>query len=264
LADEEDVRVKILTISLLLSITIGGSANAARSNTAISGTPFVLTTPDGPVPAPIVDATVRGLSAFQRYTRLHLGVALAKPTTVRMLRTDRCVANQGPLPALQDGAVTDHGNICLFTGRSIYPKSEAMRAEVAAHEAAHILQDALGCDRIPLWLTEGMAEDLAWRSARGMRHFDQLLAAGKVSTRYSGLSKHGLRTHELSMRGLSYPEAALAAIMAEGGQPRRFVAFCRTVARGVLWPKAFGSSFGVGINAFYARFADTRHELATE
>jgi hypothetical protein len=264
LADERDVRAKTLTISLLVSITIGGSADAARGDTAVSGTPFVLTAPDGPVPAPIVDATVRGLSALQRYTRLHLGVAVSKPTTVRMLRTEKCFADQGPLPARLIGAATNLGSICLFTGRSFYPRSEAMRAEAAAHEAAHILQDALGCDRIPLWLSEGMAEDLAWRSALAMHHSPRLLAAGQLWTQDSGLAPQGLRTHERSMGDLSYPEAALAAIMAEGGRPRRFVAFCRAVAHGVLWPKAFGPSFGVDINTFYTRFAEMRHTLATE
>jgi hypothetical protein len=262
-ADQGDVRARILTMSLLASTAIGAGAGDARADIAVSGTPYLLTAPDGPVSSAVADATVDGLGAIQRYTREHLGVAVARRTTVRMLRSQRCGAGFPVAGANVGGQSTKH-LICLYTGSSAYPSEPYRRAEVAAHEAVHVLQGELGCRLIPLWLAEGMAEDLAWRATMGIGSYDQLVATAKVSTRYNGLSKQGLRTHELSLRGISYPEVALAAITAEGGQPRRFVSFCRAVARGVLWPKAFGPAFGVDINTFYRRFADLRHELAAK
>jgi len=250
-------------MSLLASLAAVALAAPARADIAIAGTPFVLTAPDGPVPKDVADATVSGLGGMQRYARRQLGVGVKRRTTVRMLLGDQCDPR---LPAVDPraGAVTAQHLICLFSARSAYPSAPDRRAEVAAHEAVHVLQGELGCFKSPIWLLEGMAEDLGWRVALGYRHYDRLLAAGEVNTQYNGLAKHGLRTHELSMAGLSYPEAALAAITAEGGKPQRFIAFCRAVGRGVLWPKAFKPAFGVDINTFYARFADLRHELAAE
>jgi hypothetical protein len=167
-------------------------------------------------------------------------------------------------PGYDVGGMTGAHTICLFAGTPGYPRSRAGGTEIAAHEAAHVLQYELGCARRPAraayWTLEGMAEDLAWR-ATSDRRYDDLVGDAEIAMLTSGLSAVGLRPFEATERGLSYAEALRGVLEAEGDQPRRLVDFCRGVGRGTTWPRAFAAHFGATPNAFYTRFADIRRAV---
>jgi len=140
------------------------------------------------------------------------------------------------------------------------------RKELAAHEYVHLWQYALGgraCMLGPRWLSEGMAESLAYRS---------LVDAGLIpAANMDVFTRRQLRSAEyVPLRSLetSWPSEAnpfavgyLAVdrmLAASGPLPLR--TFCQRVGRGESWPSAFTASFGQTPDTFYASFEAFRTE----
>lgn len=236
----------------------------------VSGTPFTITEPRGPVATPILEAVATGVRSMQTYERRRLGVAAQRPTELRIVPGTRC-DDRVPFLGEEIGGVTFDRTgdtpyahlICLFTGLKNWPKMPLARGQLAAHEAVHVLANELGCDRAAYWIREGMAEILSWRAVLVPHLGWSALRDDAQRWLHDNdeLSPGGLRPREASRRGLSYLEAALAIAEADGGDPRRDVAFCRAVGAGTSWPKAFGRAYGVDINTFYTRWSQVRGEI---
>jgi hypothetical protein len=134
------------------------------------------------------------------------------------------------------------------------------RKELAAHEYIHLWQYELGgsnCMLGPRWLSEGMAESLAYRS---------LVDAGLIpAANLDVFTKRQLRTARyVTLRSLetSWPAdanpfavgyLAVDRMLARSG-PLPLRDFCVRVGRGESWPAAFASAFGQTPEAFYASF----------
>lgn len=138
------------------------------------------------------------------------------------------------------------------------------RKELAAHEYVHLWQYAIGgsaCMLGPRWLSEGMAESLAYRS---------LVSAGLIpAANMDVFTKRQLRNARyVTLRSLenSWPADAnpfavgyLAVdrmLAANGPLPLRN--WCARVGRGEDWRSAFTSAFGQTPDSFYAAFEDFR------
>jgi len=143
--------------------------------------------------------------------------------------------------------------------------ADTERMELAAHEYVHVWQGELGgnaCMLGPRWLSEGMAESLAYRS---------LVAAGLIpQSNMDTFTKRQLLTATtqptLAQLETQWPDSAnpysvayLAVdrlLAANGPLPLR--TWCLAVGRGVEWHVAFAQAFGEGTDAFYARFESYR------
>jgi hypothetical protein len=252
---------RALLVAVLASLVAAGSAQAAP----VRGTPFTITTPRGDVPVAVRSAIATGLRKVHAYERRKMGVAVRQAAEVRVVPGTRCDDRIPFLGQRVGGATTSTHLTCLFTGAQAWPKAAGTQGYVAAHEAVHVLQGELGCSRAPYWFQEGMAEVVSWRATLLAGGSEQeLRSIAEEWAAQDGLSPGGLRPREASTRGLSYPEAGRAVAEADGGQPRRLVAFCRAVSAGTRWPKAFDTAFGVSINTFYERFSRVRARIMDE
>ena len=143
--------------------------------------------------------------------------------------------------------------------------ADTERKELSGHEYVHVWQGELGgnaCMLGPRWLSEGMAESLAYRS---------LVAAGLIpQANMDTFTKRQLlaaSTHPaLAQLETQWPDSAnpysvayLAVdrlLAANGPLPLR--AWCEAVGRGVEWHAAFAQAFGEDSGTFYARFETYR------
>lgn len=248
-----------LFIALLALLALAPAARADR----VAGTPYVISTPEGAVYASALKNAKTGLREIDAYERARAGVAVARPTDVRLLPGDEC----GPGFATRDpnvGALTRDHTICVYTGLWDGPASALDSRFTLAHEAVHVLQAELGCLRAPLWFVEGMANLLGERAVKTPDRLESTLVTGLDQyVKTIGLSATGLRTHERSMGDLSDAEAERAVAALDRGDPRRLVAFCRAVGAGTEWPAAFAVAFHEPINHFYTRFARIRAHIQT-
>jgi len=139
--------------------------------------------------------------------------------------------------------------------------ADTERKELSAHEYVHVWQGELGgnaCMLGPRWISEGMAESLAYRS---------LVAAGLIpQANMDTFTKRQLitaSTHPaLAQLETQWPDSAnpysvayLAVdrlLAANGPLPLR--AWCEAVGRGVEWHTAFAQAFGEDTVTFYAQF----------
>jgi len=140
------------------------------------------------------------------------------------------------------------------------------RKELAAHEYIHLWQYDLGgggCMLGPRWISEGMAESLAYRSLLDggiipAANLDVFTRRQLRSARYVTL-----RSLETSWPADANPFAvgylAVDRMLAAGG-PLPLRDFCIRVGRGESWPAAFTSAFGQTPDAFYASFEAFRSE----
>jgi hypothetical protein len=140
------------------------------------------------------------------------------------------------------------------------------RKELAAHEYIHLWQYDLGgssCMLGPRWMSEGMAESLAYRSLIDAAiipaaNLDVFTKRQLRSARYVTL-----RSLETSWPADTNPFAvgylAVDRMLARNG-PLPLRDFCARVGRGESWPAAFTSAFGRTPDAFYASFEAFRSE----
>ncbi len=138
------------------------------------------------------------------------------------------------------------------------------RKELAAHEYVHLWQYAIGgsgCMLGPRWLSEGMAESLAYRS---------LVSAGVIpAANMDVFTRRQLRdARYVTLRSLETVWAADANPFAVGylavdrmlaaNGPAALRTWCARVGRGEDWRSAFTGAFGQTPDAFYAAFEDFR------
>ncbi|MEP6694786.1 MAG: hypothetical protein ABJB39_09090 [Chloroflexota bacterium] len=138
------------------------------------------------------------------------------------------------------------------------------RKELAAHEYVHAWQYALGgrsCMLAPRWMSEGMAESLAYRSLvdAGLipaANMDVFTRRQLRNARYVTL-----RSLETAWPADANPFAvgylAVDRMLAANG-PLSLRTFCARVGRGEAWQSAFTGAFGLTPDAFYASFEDFR------
>jgi len=140
------------------------------------------------------------------------------------------------------------------------------RTELAAHEYIHEWQYAVGgnaCMLGPRWLSEGMAESLAYRS---------LVAGGRiVAANLDVFTKRQLRTARyVTLKSLETQWPSDANPFAVGylavdrmlavPSPLALRTYCARVGRGEAWQSAFAVAFGVDIDTFYSRYEAFRLE----
>ena len=139
--------------------------------------------------------------------------------------------------------------------------ADTERTELAAHEYVHVWQGELGgttCMLGPRWLSEGMAESLAYRALVA----DGLIPQANMDT-FTKRQLMAATTHPpLAQLETQWPDSAnpysvayLAVdrlLATNGNAPLR--AWCTAVGRGVEWHTAFAQAFGETTDAFYARF----------
>jgi hypothetical protein len=138
--------------------------------------------------------------------------------------------------------------------------ADTERMELAAHEYMHVWQYDLGgnaCMLGPRWLSEGMAESLAYRA---------LVAAGRIpAANMDVFTKRQLRAGRyVTLRSLEstwpsdanpYAAAYLAVDrMLAVPDPTALRRFCTRVGGGEAWTSAFASAFGVDVDTFYSRY----------
>ena len=141
------------------------------------------------------------------------------------------------------------------------------RAELAAHEYVHVWQYDVGGRACmvggPRWLSEGMAESLAYRS---------LVASGRIApANLDVFTKRQLTTARyVTLRSLETGWPGDANPFAVGylavdrllavPSPLALRAYCARVGRGETWTAAFAAAFGIDIDSFYSRFEGFRAE----
>jgi len=140
------------------------------------------------------------------------------------------------------------------------------RIELAAHEYVHVWQYDIGgngCMLGPRWLSEGMAEALAYRS---------LVSAGRIpAANMDVFTKRQLRTARyVTLRSLetAWPSDANPFAVAylavdrllASPDPLALRRFCASVGAGTVWTSAFARAFGTDIDSFYARYETFRLE----
>ncbi len=143
------------------------------------------------------------------------------------------------------------------------------RAELAAHEYVHVWQYDVGGRACmtggPRWLSEGMAESLAYRS---------LTAGARIpAANLDVFTKRQLRSARyVTLRSLESDWPSDANPFAVGylavdrllatPSPLALRTYCARVGRGEAWPSAFVAAFGTDIDSFYTRFEAFRQSYA--
>ena len=139
--------------------------------------------------------------------------------------------------------------------------ADAERKELAAHEYVHLWQGELGgsaCMLGPRWVSEGMAESLAYRALVA----DGLIGAANLDTftrrNLINATQHPtLQQLETQWPGAANPYSvaylAVDRLLAANG-PLPLRSWCEAVGRGVEWHVAFAQAFGEDTASFYARF----------
>lgn len=139
--------------------------------------------------------------------------------------------------------------------------ADTERKELAGHEYVHLWQGELGgnaCMLGPRWLSEGMAESLAYRALIA----DGLIGQSNIDTFTKRNLTNATEQPTLQQLETMWPGAAnpysvayLAVdrlLAANGPLPLR--SWCEAVGRGVEWHSAFATAFGESTDAFYSRF----------
>jgi hypothetical protein len=139
--------------------------------------------------------------------------------------------------------------------------ADTERRELAAHEYVHVWQGELGgnaCMLGPRWLSEGMAESLAYRTLVA----DGLIPQANMDT-FTKRQLITAATHPaLAQLETQWPDSAnpysvaylaVDRLLAVNG-PLPLRAWCSAVGRGIEWHAAFAQAFGESTDAFYARF----------
>lgn len=138
------------------------------------------------------------------------------------------------------------------------------RTELAAHEYVHVWQYDIGgnaCMLGPRWISEGMAESLAYRA---------LIAAGRIpAANLDVFTKRQLRTARyVTLRSLeaAWPSDANPFAVAYLAVDRLLASptllalrtYCARIGTGETWQSAFAGAFGTDVDSFYARYEGYR------
>jgi hypothetical protein len=143
--------------------------------------------------------------------------------------------------------------------------ADTERTELAAHEYVHVWQGELGgnaCMLGPRWLSEGMAESLAYRALVA----DGLIPQANLDTftrrqLITASTRPPLAQLETQWPASANPYSvaylAVDRLLAANG-PLPLRTWCQAVGRGLDWKAAFAEAFGEPTDAFYARFEAAR------
>jgi hypothetical protein len=143
--------------------------------------------------------------------------------------------------------------------------ADTERTELAAHEYVHVWQGELGgnaCMLGPRWLSEGMAESLAYRALVA----DGLIPQANLDTftrrqLITASTRPPLAQLETQWPASANPYSvaylAVDRLLAANG-PLPLRTWCEAVGRGLDWKAAFAQAFGEPTDAFYARFEAVR------
>jgi hypothetical protein len=138
--------------------------------------------------------------------------------------------------------------------------ADTERTELAAHEYVHVWQYDVGgsaCMLGPRWISEGMAESLAYRS---------LVAAGRIPAAnldvFTRRQLRGARYVTLASLESTWPAdanpfaVAYLAVDRLLAQPTPLAlrTYCARVGAGEAWRSAFAGAFGVDVDTFYSRY----------
>jgi hypothetical protein len=208
-----------------------------------------------------------GVEWASAYLSSRVGGDRRSPATARISvgdGTERfCCITQGPTFDI----VTS--NIAWSSPQASAPDTwtaDTERTELAAHEYIHVWQYDVGgnaCMLGPRWISEGMAESLAYRS---------LVAGGRIpATNLDVFTERQLRSARyVSLASLesSWPAdanpfavayLAVDRMLAEP-TPLALRAYCSRVGSGEAWRSAFAAAFGVDVDTFYSRYEAFRLE----
>jgi hypothetical protein len=254
---------------------------------ALKGLPVKLRVQDG-VKRRELRAITDGIRLVDGFMRSELRRTVRRPVEARVARKNGC----RPFHSSSADSIgeADHGFLCVATSNLhwqwLIEKDPVAAMAVSGHEYVHVLQAELGClpegDRPRFrWLSEGMAEAVAWGA---------LVASGKARDARVERSIRADALPDLGLvgRGL-YPLAAyeradgadreyalwhlavrrlLRAAVDEGVPPRArpYISlrrFCERVGAGTDWRKAFERSFGLPLARFYREFDRFRARSAS-
>jgi hypothetical protein len=249
-------------------VTVLSTDGTVPRATPSSPAGFVFSTGQGPSATDINDVH-EGVEWASAYLATSVGGDRTKRASARVVfgdGTERfCCLTSGP----SFDIVTR--NSAWATPQAAAPDTwtaDDERAELAAHEYVHVWQYDLGgagCMLGPRWLSEGMAESLAYRS---------LVAGGRIAAaNLDVFTKRQLRTARyVTLRSLETTWPSDANPFAVGylavdrllasPDPVALRRFCTRVGSGESWTSAFAGAFGTGIDAFYARFEAYRLEYS--
>jgi hypothetical protein len=239
----------------------------ARSE-AIAGTAVTLRIQDS------VDARSRlmvreGITLMHRYLDGEVGGVPHEPVEARLASSNPCE----PFASLAGGdssGVATPGRLCINTARDSWPTAlagDGLQAKLlAAHEYAHIWQAENGCyfeedDHTHQWLFEGIATYLSWRALTEMGGEPE--ASVRENLRFYRAGRAGLppllaHEREGGSDSALYAKWHLAVrrlvALSRAAGDRSLLRFCRAVARGSPWRRAFADSFGVSVKGFYRAF----------
>jgi hypothetical protein len=243
----------------------------------LAGTPVELRAQSG-VGAHELRPIRGGIRLVDRYVDEVLGRPVRGPVEGRIARHDRCTDSESGERSLIGQA--GPGFLCVDTAniewKVLLSENRLAAIAVSGHEYAHVWQAELGClpsgDRREYrWLVEGMATYLAWRA---LVHYGVASERLERRTIRRGgdwdSNREPLRTYE--REGGRQPQYALwhlaihkllheavARRVTPANMPdlalRRF---CERVGAGLPWRAAFLRSFGLSVEAFYARFEASR------
>ncbi|MCC6237628.1 MAG: hypothetical protein IT299_08645 [Dehalococcoidia bacterium] len=203
------------------------------------------------------------LSALQ-YLQAELRYVSTQPVKIDVNRNSEvlgfpicCVGGEGGFTI-----ATAHPDWAVATVRLSQLTGWAHQPKIAAHEFVHVYQAELGCiDKMPIWMAEGMAENLAFAA---MRRSGMVSAAQFTTWFETLLSLFPLSTPLSSMEDSIDPDggyelSALAIRELLQGRPVSTLRdFCLDLAGGKDWKAAVPERFGRSIELFYADFENYR------
>ena len=269
---------------LALALAVAGTGFAywrdtrfpARSE-MLRGTPVELRVQDG-VTRSELDAIRTGLRLTDRFMARTLGRTVRRHVEARIARSNGCRPSQKAGAAMIGEAKA--GFMCMDTSSPAWQwmmlRDRTAAIAAAGHEYVHVLQGELGClpgnaRRHYRWIVEGMAEAVSWRAlaaahrVTGARILRRIHGDGAFDPNLEPLRRYehdGGRDPEYALWHLAVLRL-LHESVAHGLAPARrpelaLRHFCDRVGAGAWWRAAFARSFGLSVDAFYARFERSR------
>ena len=235
------------------------------------------------VPASIQQLVGRALGFAGGYVRARLGKDLPPVNVYVYTDLDQIAAAWS---RVQGGSIDDARRLWPSTLTSVQAYGppgriwvyavgfgfDANLAKIVIHEAFHNLQHVLVGGRnisdtgvSPAWLTEGIAEYIAYRTTTEYRldSAETVRQMRIARVKNVGVPLRALETYTgFAPQNAPYPLSALAADrLAETGGETALVAYFEAIGRGMAWADAFRSAFGRAVETFYDEFETYRRGL---
>jgi hypothetical protein len=228
------------------------------------------------VPQEDVQQALMGIALVQAYLKTDVGGDIGEVSigtyTVRFVTTGR-------LEAVDRVASINVKNPSWKSGEDAegsFPDAALVwHMQVAAHEYVHLWQHELGClgrNSAPLgtWLTEGMAEFLAWQALikAGYRTQEAVLLGEQNIAHTVARPTASLKSLQPKLQ--RYPSDTYAVSYLAVDQlikhpvtgVRSLRHACESIAKGQSWEAVFQSAFGLSSKDFYLQFDTSRRKPA--